>query len=234
MGEPGRSALGSAGDLQRKHGLGHPRRATEVRPKPGVGLRLHAVQRGDVPLGARQLHARLRGRLPVRRPFLGRRGQGADEELPDGNETRLRGPRRDPRQVRVEDGQEACQRKEQEGPRAEEGQRANDGDGQDRRRARLCDLQRLESDPVRAEHLFARDDAPEGDSVRVARRVLFDPAHRARGDPLRSDAGVRSSDRGRLPRDVVHAEPREYWRADCVDGGSLDLVPGSTSWPAGY
>ncbi len=26
----------------------------------------------------------------------------------------------------------------------------------------------------------------------------------------------------------------EYWRADCVDGGSLDLVPGSTSWPAGY
>ena len=26
----------------------------------------------------------------------------------------------------------------------------------------------------------------------------------------------------------------EYWRADCVDGGSLDLSPASTSWPAGY
>lgn len=25
-----------------------------------------------------------------------------------------------------------------------------------------------------------------------------------------------------------------YWRADCVDGGPLDLVPASTSWPAGY
>jgi len=26
----------------------------------------------------------------------------------------------------------------------------------------------------------------------------------------------------------------EYWRADCVDGGPLDLYPGSSSWPAGY
>ena len=25
-----------------------------------------------------------------------------------------------------------------------------------------------------------------------------------------------------------------YWRADCVDGGPLDLAPSSTSWPAGF
>ena len=25
-----------------------------------------------------------------------------------------------------------------------------------------------------------------------------------------------------------------YWRADCVDGGPLDLNPSSSSWPAGF